>query len=254
MNRIVFNADDYGLTQGVCDGILSASEGVVASTTVLANLVTQDQLQALMATPVTAGIHLNISLGWPLCSGYPQRLLDNDGRFNKALALDPDTWRDSTLREAVALEWTAQYELLQRRNLAVTHIDSHHHTHLHPLLFPMALEMAKGLELPLRCRREFRSLAEPAGLAGPEVLLEAYFGAANISRERLLAMLQVYRGKDVEVMCHPGCVDADLRLISSYVDERAAELGVLGDPDLRHALEDAGWTVCGYVQSAQSPA
>ena len=254
MSRLVFNADDYGLTEGVCNGILSASEGVVASTTVLANLVTQAQLQALMATQITAGIHLNISLGRPLSEGYPAQLLDEAGHFNKALALSEDTWRDAALREAVALEWTAQFELLKRRNLEITHIDSHHHTHMHGALFPMALEMAKSFGLPLRCRREFRGLAEPAGLLRWDVLLEDYFGAANITRERLLGMLQQLRGKDVEVMCHPGCVDADLRVISSYVDERATELSVLADPALRRELEEDEWTICGYVSALHSPA
>jgi predicted glycoside hydrolase/deacetylase ChbG (UPF0249 family) len=254
MSLIVFNADDYGLTDGVSRGILAAAEGVVLSTTVMANLVTQRQLEDLMATPITAGIHLNISLGRPLSDSYPEQLLNDSGSFNKALALNPDTWRDSTLREAVAHEWTAQYELLKRRNLPVTHIDSHHHTHMHGPLFPMALDMAMAFGLPLRCRREFRGLAEPSGVAGPEVLLEDYFGAANVSRERLLEMLEVFRGKHVEVMCHPGCLDEDLRLISSYVEERATELGVLADPGLRRALEEDGWTVSGYSLQRQLPA
>ena len=37
--RVIFNADDYGLSPGVSAGILAAVEGVVRSTTVMANLV-----------------------------------------------------------------------------------------------------------------------------------------------------------------------------------------------------------------------
>ncbi len=254
MSRIVFNADDYGLTPGVSRGILQASEGVVLSTTVMANMVGDVELQDLMATSLTAGIHLNLSLGRPLSENYPGQLLDTEGRFSKKLALDEATWRDGSLRQAVALEWTAQYELLRRRNLEVTHIDSHHHTHMLGPLFPMALEMARSFNLPLRCRHEFRGLAEPAGVAGPEVLIEGYFGNGNISRENLLSMLEVFRGRHVEVMCHPGCVDDDLRVISSYVEERATELSVLADPDLRHALEEDGWIVSGYSARQHSSA
>lgn len=254
MSRLVFNADDYGLTAGVSRGILQASEGVVYSTTVMANMVTEPQLQELMATSMTAGIHLNISLGRPLSEGYPGQLLDGEGRFRRDLALDEETWRDVELRRAVASEWTAQFELLKRRNLEISHIDSHHHTHMHGPLFPMALEMAVAFGLPLRCRTEFRGLAEPAGVGGPEVLLEGYFGAGNISRGDLLRMLQPLKGRHVEVMCHPGCVDDDLRVISSYVDERAAELSVLGDPALRHELEEDGWSITGYSLRQPSPA
>ncbi|MCB1221801.1 MAG: ChbG/HpnK family deacetylase [Planctomycetales bacterium] len=246
MSRIVFNADDYGLTAGVSRGILQASEGVVQSTTVMANLVSEPDLQNLMATSMTAGIHLNLSLGRPLSDNYPAQLLDGEGRFLKSLALDEDTWRDVELRRAVAMEWTAQFELLKRRNLEISHIDSHHHTHMLGPLFPMALEMAVGFGLPLRCRSEYRGLAEPAGVAGPEVLIEGYFGTGNISRDSLLGMLEVFRGRHVEVMCHPGCVDDELRVISSYVDERGEELSVLGDPALRRQLEEDGWTVSGY--------
>ncbi|MCB1215960.1 ChbG/HpnK family deacetylase [bacterium] len=254
MSRIVFNADDYGLTAGVSRGILEASEGVVQSTTVMANLVSESDLQNLMATPMTAGIHLNLSLGKPLSDNYPAQLLDAEGRFRKDLALREENWRDAEFRRAAALEWTAQFELLKRRNLEISHIDSHHHTHMLGPLFPMALEMATSFGLPLRCRSEYRVLAEPAGVAGPEVFLEGYFGAGNISRERLLEMLEVFRGREVEVMCHPGCVDQDLRVISSYVEERGTELKVLADPGLRSELESAGWTVSGYTLQQPSSA
>ena len=82
----------------------------------------------------------------------------------------------------------------------------------------------------------------------------SFFGD-NISREGLLAALAATPGEVVEVMCHPGRVDAELEGCSSYRAERERELAILTDPGLADELEAQGWIISDYrVLCEDSPA
>ena len=78
MPTLIFNADDYGLSPAVSRGILTADRGVVRSTTVMANFVTDDEARALIDSGMGCGAHLNISSGVPL-TDYPAALRKVDG-------------------------------------------------------------------------------------------------------------------------------------------------------------------------------
>jgi chitin disaccharide deacetylase len=244
--QLVFNADDYGLCPGVSLGVLEASRGVVRSTTVLANLADTPALQALGMEGLGCGVHLNLSCGLPLSPDYPEALLSG-GNFDKSQALAATTWQDGRWLAAVEAEWRLQHERLQRAGLELDHLDSHHHVHLLPTLFPLALKLAAEWGLALRSRsNEQHAQCRAARVPTPDSLVEGFFGAGNISVGRLLELLDATTGAVVEVMCHPGIVDDTLRGLSSYVDERAAELDVLGDELLQGQLEAAGWSIGGY--------
>ena len=263
MRNLIFNADDYGLSPAVSAGIRRAmQDGAVRSTTVMANFTTGEELEALKALlaadvagaaprGLTAGCHLNLSAGPPLTADYPAELLRDgpDGRrwLDKQRALNPATWNDRDLVVFAAVEWAAQLALLRESGLPLSHLDSHHHIHLQPVLFPIALDLAQQHGLALRVRREFRSLARSSEVACPDTLLEGYFGENMIGREALLALLDAATGETVEVMCHPGQVDDLLRQRSGYVAEREAELAVLGDPALVEELTACGWRLQGFA-------
>jgi predicted glycoside hydrolase/deacetylase ChbG (UPF0249 family) len=261
--RLIFNADDYGLSPAVSRGILEAMRtGVVRSTTVMANFATGEEVDKLKTAlaedagssqpaGLTAGAHLNLSTGPPLTSDYPGLLL-RDGPagqrwFDKQRALAPGTWTDRDLVVFAAVEWAAQLALLREGSLPLSHLDSHHHIHLQPALFPIALDLAQQHGLALRVRRDYRSLARGAEITCPDTLLEGYFGENNISRQALLALLAGAKGDTVEVMCHPGQLDDLVRQRSGYLAEREKELQVLGDPGLVTELTDLGWQLQGYV-------
>jgi len=246
MRKLIFNADDYGLSPGVSAGIRDAHAGVVHSTTVMANLVEPGDVAALAASGMSAGVHLNLSCGPPLSTGYPASLLKPDGSFDKALALDPGTWEEGNHRAAVVAEWSAQLDRLASLGLTVDHVDSHHHTHMIDSLFPLALDFAVHHGLALRTRTDQRPVAAKAGVATPAGFVESYFGNNNVSRAWLLAVLGGTTGDVVEVMCHPGRVDDGLTRLSGYRSERETELYVLSDKGLAAELEVLGWDVADY--------
>lgn len=244
---LIFNADDYGLSPSISAGILAASSGVVRSTSVMANFVTEDEARALMESGLSVGAHLNLSTGRPLSSNYPAELLLPDGRFNKELALQAETWEPQAMRDAALREWWAQLDQLEALRIAIDHIDSHHHTHLLDPLFPSVLDLALARRVGLRVRSQQYGRAWAAGVPAPEYFYEGFFGYNNIERDSLLSALERIQGSVVEVMCHPGIVDMLAYERTSYQEEREAELALLGDSLLITELEAQGWTIGGYV-------
>jgi len=251
---LIVNADDYGISPGVSEGILRAAEaGIVTSTTVMANLVTGHELRQLQDSGLPCGCHLNLSCG-PPTDKFPAGLLDKRGRFDKQLSLNPKTWADSGSVDAAEEEWVTQIIYLRGAGLELTHLDSHHHVHLLEPLFPIALHLAGAFELGLRVRAEHLAQARGAGIRHPGVLIESYFGNNNIGREDLLALLEATSADAVELMCHPGYVDDTLRSRSGYLREREHELEVLADPELKSRVEQMGWRLGGYGDLAQTNA
>ncbi|MCC7479589.1 ChbG/HpnK family deacetylase [bacterium] len=244
---LIFNADDYGLSPSISAGILASSSGVVRSTSVMANFVTEDEARALMESGMSIGGHLNLSTGYPLSSDYPEELLLPDGRFNKELALQASTWESQAMRDAALREWWAQLDRISLLGIHIDHLDSHHHTHLLEPLFTSALDLALARRLGLRVRGQQYGKAWAAGVPAPEHFYEGFFGYNNIGRAGLLEALSRIQGAVVEVMCHPGIVDMLAYERTSYQEEREAELALLGDALLVTELEAQGWTIGGYV-------
>lgn len=254
MSRLlIVNADDYGISPGVSEGILRAAEtGIVSSTTVMANLVTGEELRNLQQSGLPCGCHLNLSLG-PPTDKFPPELLDERGRFSKQLSLNAATWEDSRAIDAAEEEWITQIVYLRGAGMQLTHLDSHHHVHMLEPLFPIALHLARAFDLGLRVRSGQLADACASGVRCPGEFVEGYFGNNNIGSEDLLA-LAATKADTVEVMCHPGVADDTLSARSGYVSERERELEVLADPGLKSRVEEMGWRLGGYADLAQTNA
>ena len=68
--RIVINADDFGLCEGVNKGIVEAhSKGVLTSATIMVNMPAAEQAVDLAKNlpNLGVGVHLNLTNGKPLC-------------------------------------------------------------------------------------------------------------------------------------------------------------------------------------------
>lgn len=69
IKRLIVNADDYGLSEGVCLGILKAHrDGILTSTTCMMNMENIEKyLEMTKDYPnLGLGVHLNITVGKPL--------------------------------------------------------------------------------------------------------------------------------------------------------------------------------------------
>lgn len=241
--KVIFNADDFGLTPGVNRGIVHAhQQGVVKSTTLMIGMPAEQHAVELAASlpGLKIGLHLRFTAGAPLTK-HPN-LTGNDGNFLRG---DKFWVKRDFSRAAIHQEATAQVEHFLRLGIPLSHIDSHHHAHTHPQLKPVIEQIAAYYRVPLR--------GHP--LPGDETTDIRYhfcdkFYAAGVDLDQLIERLIGYKSRFdlVEVMCHPAYVDPALSRISSYSLEREKELAVLTDPLLSDTLKKHRISVTDYSE------
>jgi predicted glycoside hydrolase/deacetylase ChbG (UPF0249 family) len=244
---VIVNADDFGLTDGVCAGIVRAIEaGGVTSTTAMVCVPGSSERLRLWAPRIAGhiGAHLQLTSGTPILP--PERvpsLLRHDGNFptKRKEVQNPKC-------EEILEEWRAQIESLFRAGIEPTHLDSHHHIHGLPAVFPAFCELAKQCSLPARSldpdmTRNLRA----AGVPCIDRTLTGWYGG-ELSVKSLVALLQeglreYPSAENFEVMCHPGFSDDSLPSLSRYVSEREVELAVLCDANFQRELVVAGFSL-----------
>ena len=243
MRRLIVNADDFGLTRGVSDGILIAHRhGIVTSTTALVNReIPDDQLGRLRDSGMGVGLHVNLTLGEPLTRG--RSLVDGAGRFVRDA-------RHAAARAApadVAAEIEAQLERFGRLfRRAPSHLDSHHHVGQLSPVQDAFLRVAVEAGLPVRSQDErTRLAARSARLRTPDHFFGESGPRAYWSLHRTLAMLRQVPDGSSEFMTHPGYCDDELSY-SRYGRQRETELIGVGSPAARAAAMALGIRLCGF--------
>lgn len=241
--RLIVNADDYGLTRGVSEGILAAHRhGIVTSTTVLVTgQIAPDLVARARDSGLGLGVHVNLTLGSPITKG--RSLVDGSGRFVR------DPRRAAAVAEAddVRAEVEAQldrFEKLFKR--APTHFDSHHHVGLYAPVRDVVLDVARERCLPVRSQDgAARARARSAGLKTPDHFFGESGPDAYWSGARTSAHLRALPAGVSEFMTHPGWFDADLAY-SRYGRQREVEMIGLGTSGARAAATAAGITLCHF--------
>jgi len=249
MRRLFVNADDFGLTEGVSRGILEAMEaGVVGGTTAMVCAVGAMERIARLGPAISGrlGLHLQLTGGTPClpASAVPS-LVTQQGTFpRKKIAVgnvDPDE---------VDREWRAQLARFRATGLEPSHLDSHHHIHKRPEVFPVYVALARELGIPARTLSDdMRQALTAAGVPHADVCVTHFFGE-NLSSGHFLSLVDAAFAAlggagTVEIMAHPGKCDAALEAISTYGDGREEELRVFTEPGLAKALADRGIVVDG---------
>jgi chitin disaccharide deacetylase len=134
--KVIINADDLGISARVNDAIFGLmADRKVSSASLMANgAAFQDAVRQMHHFPACSfGVHLNITEFEPLRFGKALRPLTTaNGHFNRQARRVPLT---RELKAAIFREWSLQVERVLQAGVAVSHVDSHHHTHtLIPLL------------------------------------------------------------------------------------------------------------------------
>jgi predicted glycoside hydrolase/deacetylase ChbG (UPF0249 family) len=151
---LIVNGDDFGLTQGVTDGICCAWEaGVLTSTSALVNVEgAPERIAAAHARypRLPIGLHLNISLGCPVLP--PEQvpsLVDSGGRFYSMDALLPRL--PAISHPELRAELVAQARLLRAIGVNFDHLDYHQMVvSLYTPFFPVVRELARQYRVPVR--------------------------------------------------------------------------------------------------------
>ena len=271
--KLIVNADDFGRTHKVSEGILKAHhDGIVTSTTAMMNMpgAAHDVERALKEAPTLGlGVHLVFTFGRPLLPPeWVPSLIDEHGHFRtqEAILQNPDRLDPDEVRAEFKAQVSAFEHAAERRS---DHLDGHHFAHLHPRFFAVYHDLALELDVPMRVPfpRDEAGLSDPAQtpvvgpLLPPEMLRSivnanqkrvadtpvrapdrffiGFFGD-NASVDYLLALLDRLPDGVSELMTHPGFADDAMEGESSYIAQREAELAVLTDPRVKQRLAERG--------------
>jgi chitin disaccharide deacetylase len=268
--RLIVNADDYGRTAGVSDGILRAHrEGIVTSTTAMMNMpgIERPLRLARQEPKLGLGVHLVFTAGQPvLPPDEVPTLVDANGHF-----LTVDVWQTSLGRmdlNELWAEWQAQIVMFHGVFVAKPdHLDCHHFVYLHPPIFEVYLRLAQQERVPARVPLPSPlqpDRGSPAASADafatrfgiqmeqlqvvvdrnraalrqfrvphPDRFCADFFGDEGVSLDGLLTILDTLTEGVTELMVHPGIADEALRSTSTYAIQRERELELLCHPAVK---------------------
>lgn len=251
---VVFNADDFGITNGVCSGIVEALQaGCLTATTAMAAVPGSLDRIAKWAPPIRGhvGAHLQLTSGRPVLDRkHVLSLVDAHGNFPGSKA---NLQRAQV--EDITQEWHAQIRALESAGIEITHLDTHHHVHRYPHVFSAYLKIARYYRLMARSLNpKMTAILRGSGVPCFERTLVGWFGE-NLTVEGLMRIIQdgtrdLPPGSTIEVMCHPGRADPSLSSISKYVYDREQELAVLTDLALQSRMELEGFCPSDFPAAA----
>ncbi len=245
MRSLLIHADDFGMSQGVVDGVLAAmTRGAVTATSAMVCDPASRERVARLAGRVggRVGLHLQLTDGAPVAdpSSVPT-LVDASGRFPRR---GSDLGRPDP-REILS-EWRAQLDALRSLGVEPSHIDTHHSVHEKPEVEDAYLRFALETKLPARgATIPYNRRLRERGVACADAYITLWTGgpvkAAALSRALRAMARYVPEDGFLEIGCHPAEVDEELTRRSTYAGRRAEELAVLCQPELPDVLRELGY-------------
>ncbi|HWB86800.1 MAG TPA: ChbG/HpnK family deacetylase [Bryobacteraceae bacterium] len=267
---LIVNADDFGLTPDVNQGIVEAHRrGILTATTLMTNGEAFDDAVRLarQVPSLDVGCHLVLVGGRSLMTGRP--LPATVRLFLAALAR----------REfSIADELTAQLRRMLDAGMRPTHLDTHKHTHLAPPVLDAVARIAE--EFDVRWIRSPFDFPLPSGRIAVPPGKRLTSGALGLLRGRfrrvlarhhcrttdfftgfqvtdllqtgqLVELLTAIRPGSTELMCHPGFCREPLRQARTRLKEsRERELEALTAPEVLQTVERCGIELVNYAALA----
>lgn len=270
MRRLIINADDFGLTSGVNRGILeSHHSGIVTSATLMAcgDRFAEAADLARQAPQLSVGCHVVLLDGKPVLSPSEVPTLSRRGsspHFRQSLAAFACLAVVGRLDQVqIEAEITAQIQKLQAAGISVSHLDTHKHTHMLPVVMRAMLRAARTcgvramrnpfeplifatlrqwkrhfqLRMMSSFRARFRDALAEAGMATPDGCL-GIAATGGLTLERFEALLRSLPEGTWEFVSHPGYNDPDLdRVLTRLRDSREKELRILISDTVKELLK-----------------
>lgn len=284
MKQLILNADDFGLTRGVNQGIIRAHrEGVLTSTTLMANgAAFDDAVECAKANPgLGVGCHLVLVGGRAVAPREEvSSLVDEQGRLPESLPVFVARVSSGMIRtKEIEREMHAQIEKIRSAGIEPSHLDTHKHTHAHPRVMVALGRVAHEVGITrvrnpaedIRASWEtsrgdgagiskqlvaaaavravsprFAAIGRKYGLHWPDHFLGLAI-TGQLGRENLRRIIAGLGEGQTEIMLHPGVCDAELASTGSrLLRQRETELEGLLDPDVRSAIEERGVRLITY--------
>ncbi|MDR1138393.1 MAG: chitin disaccharide deacetylase [Clostridiales bacterium] len=234
--KIIFNADDFGYSQGVNYGIIDAFvNGVVRSTTIMPNGVGFGHaVQLSRQYDIKVGIHLTLSTGKSI--GTHKCITDTQGNFCKLLQVESMAAESKIDLDEVNAEFELQIRKVLDAGIQPTHFDSHHHVHMLQGVDKVVQELATKYQVGLR------------GSSTDKYSSEFYADDATLECVKSIISNNA-SAKSIEIMCHPAYVDVHLLKTSGYNTPRVRELDILTSIELKSWIQSNDWSLASYLKS-----
>ena len=283
MRRLNINADDFGFTSGVNRAIVEAHNiGIVTSSTLMANgRAFSEATQMAKASPgLSVGCHIVLIDGEPVLDASGLPTITDSRRFRDGLmAFAARALTGRMNAREIESEAKAQIQKIQSVGMAVSHVDTHKHTHIFPQILRPLLRAARdcsvralrnpfGPRFPLRSSQllarpnlwtrfaevrilsrfagQFRRAVDREGFITPDGTLGIEV-TGTLDERFFQAIAQSIPDGTWEFVCHPGYIDADLAAAKTRLREsRELELKVLTMPAAREVLAQAGVQLISY--------
>lgn len=275
--RLVVNADDFGISEPVNDGIaLAHRSGIVTATSLIAvgRAFAHAVAWCRRLPSLDVGVHLALVAETPLLP-KASSLAGDDGRFPPSIGAFLRRYWLRTIRLVdIEAEWCAQIERVLDHGLRVTHLDSHQHVHALPRIAQVVRRLSARYAIPfVRVPVEDWRIDPPPSLHGVRRLAGATalrtswllarlaggvdaqgqalrflgFGAGGrLNHARLRRLLQSLQpGPAYELMCHPGFAPEEPDIQRwGYAHEQ--ELLALTSASIRSELVARGIRLCTF--------
>jgi predicted glycoside hydrolase/deacetylase ChbG (UPF0249 family) len=282
--RLIVNADDFGMSRGISDGILRAHHfGFLTSASLMVNMPGTDYaLERLLAAPaLSVGIHLNICRGKPISPARDApSLVDASGDFHPPPVMIRKLWRWQVSTQELESEFRAQIRWMKARGLQPTHADSHHHMHIYPAAVSAFARAVAAEGIPCIRASRFSCWPKNGVLGGPHeggivrrllvqgyrtVLQNTVFHKLSSADSRISFPSGARRDSTslgahwtttfenlptgaFELACHPGFFEHGFSESDPIHRQREDELGWLTNPKMREAIERSGIQLISFRQ------
>ena len=260
MKYLIPNADDFGYTRDVNEGIIHAHrQGILTATTLMATGAAFDHAVALARENpmLDVGVHL-VLVG---SEGFPPTV---------AQLIQQIARRRIRIYDQLA----AQVRKVQSAGIQPTHLDTHKHTHLLPPVLNAVALIASEFEIPW-VRRPFDLPLHGGRVPWQRQAVSKTLGFARAGFQRTLtrrgcrttdhfAGFQLTGHYDAtelaslirhlpegvtEFMCHPGFCTQELQAARTRLKEsRRRELDALTSAEVRQAIEESNVTLARYAE------
>lgn len=252
--KLIMKADDFGSTKGVTDGIAETiKNGITRDTSFLTNSKHFDYAVEV-ANKIglkELGLHLTLTYGEPLLGkDKVPSITQENGKFYR----NPQAIPDDFDPKEVEKEFRAQLAQFRKSGLTLTHIDSHHHVHalIGEEVVEIVMQIAKEEGVPVRRQNDSHiPVMKKYGVKSSDYLERNFGGNDEQSTiEHLISILDKYKDKDciLEVMCHPGIVDEELKEISSFTTPREIELATLTSDEIFDYVEENNIELVNFLE------
>ena len=230
MKYLIVNADDFGLSDYINEGIIKAHKAgaITNATLMIMREYKREAVRLAKENPsLCVGLHLDLDELLGGAERGPERF--EMGRISETLS-------DRSFLREVESEIEGQIMDFKRTGLKLTHIDGHHHLHAVPEIFSLIVgKMVRHGIKTIRFSREFDLIKYP-----PIRWTEGFFAEMkellrknNIKvADHFVTGWQSYDLKDIrdgvtELMVHPGTKE----------EWRVRELETLMSPEWMEALK-----------------